>query len=197
MKVKKKIDRVNLMTKKYISVISTMHKNLDVVDTGKVNYKGDKVCKPAAVLDYNRYMGGVDKSDQNLHYYNAARKTMKWYKKLFFHLLDICVYNAAIVYRIRSGCKITDLEFRQKLIEHIFEYTGSCRKNTVPRASTSSAHRLVLNSPGKGKRAKYRICRRCPKRADDNTRKRDETRFECQACGVPLCKTCFEPYHAR
>ncbi|XP_067940184.1 piggyBac transposable element-derived protein 4-like, partial [Watersipora subatra] len=51
-------------------------------DTGKVNYKGDKVCKPAVVLDYNKYMGGVDKSDQNLHYYIAARKTMKWYKKL-------------------------------------------------------------------------------------------------------------------
>ena len=183
--------------KKCICLISTMHKNMEVVDTGKVNYKGGKICKPAAILDYNKYMGGVDKSDQNLHYYNAARKTMKWYKKLFFHLLDICVYNAVIVYRVHSGCKITDLEFRNKLIEQIFEYTGSCRKYTSSCASTSSPHRLVLNSPGKNRKPKYRVCKCCSRRNDDGTRKRSETKFRCLACGVSLCESCFIPYHAR
>jgi Na+/melibiose symporter-like transporter len=37
--------------------------------------------KPA-VLDYNRYKTGVDRSGQMLSYYSFSRKTIKWWKKL-------------------------------------------------------------------------------------------------------------------
>jgi hypothetical protein len=32
--------------------------------------------KPAAVLDYNKYATGVDRSDQMLSYYSFERKTL-------------------------------------------------------------------------------------------------------------------------
>lgn len=75
--------------KKYVSLISTFHNNFDLVDSGKTTRADIPILKPQPVLDYNKYMGGVDKSDQILHYYNAERKAMKWYKKFFFHLVDV------------------------------------------------------------------------------------------------------------
>jgi hypothetical protein len=39
--------------------------------------------------DYNACMGFVDKSDRMVNSYDIARRTWKWTKKLFFHLLDM------------------------------------------------------------------------------------------------------------
>ena len=76
--------------KNYISMISTIHDDNSLVDSGKTKYStGEPIMKPKPVITYNKYMGGVDRSDQLLHYYDAARKSMKWYKKFFFHLLDV------------------------------------------------------------------------------------------------------------
>ena len=58
------------------------------------------VCKPTAVQEYNDYMSVVDKSDQLLQYYSMNRKTAKWWKKLFFHLLQVCLINAQKLYNI-------------------------------------------------------------------------------------------------
>ena len=56
--------------------------------------------KPIAVQEYNDYMSGVDKSDQLLRYYSMNRKTVKWWKKLFFHLLQLSLVNAQKLYNI-------------------------------------------------------------------------------------------------
>jgi hypothetical protein len=37
--------------------------------------------------------------------YNAARKTVKWYKKLTFHLIQVAVLNAHIIYLKEGGTK--------------------------------------------------------------------------------------------
>jgi hypothetical protein len=54
--------------------------------------------KPSAVLDYNKYKTGVDRLDQMLSYYSFERKTIKWWKKFFFHLFDLVVVNAHILH---------------------------------------------------------------------------------------------------
>jgi len=63
--------------------------------------------KPAAVLAYNKYKTGVDRSDQMLSYYSFERKTMKWWKKLFFHLFDLAVVNAHILHNKTSNKKMS------------------------------------------------------------------------------------------
>lgn len=40
--------------------------------------------KPKEVEQYNQYMSGIDKSDQMMYYYSTPKKTIRWYKKVFF-----------------------------------------------------------------------------------------------------------------
>ena len=47
-----------------------------------------KAIKPQTVMDYNHHMGCVDKGDRMANSYSISRRTFKWTKKLFFHLLD-------------------------------------------------------------------------------------------------------------
>ena len=58
--------------------------------TDVTNCRGDQVKKPLAVDRYNRSMNGVDHKDQHCVYYSFVRKTLKWWTKLFFYLLE-CV----------------------------------------------------------------------------------------------------------
>jgi len=66
---------------------------------------------------YNMYMGGVDKADQLLSYYSFSHHTVKWWRCVFFHLVDNAVVNAYILYRISSqpGRKFNHKQFRIEL----------------------------------------------------------------------------------
>lgn len=55
--------------------------------------------KPSCVVNYNKNMGAVDKTDMLLSGIESARKTIKWYKKVFFHLMDLSVLNAHVLYK--------------------------------------------------------------------------------------------------
>jgi len=61
--------------------------------------------KPSSVVLYNSTMGGVDDVDKILAPYSNARKSTKWYKKIFFHFIDVSIYNAFNVYKKISGKK--------------------------------------------------------------------------------------------
>jgi len=47
---------------------------------GKTNME---IKKPYAVVQYNKFMKGVDRADQYLSYYSVLRKTVKWSKKWY------------------------------------------------------------------------------------------------------------------
>jgi hypothetical protein len=59
--------------------------------------------KPHVVEDYNAHMGFVDKSDRMVNSYGIARRTWKWTKKLFFHLLDMTFLNAYLLHKSCDG----------------------------------------------------------------------------------------------
>ena len=68
--------------KKDVKMLSTMH-SAEMRESEKTNREGNKIMKPVCVLDYNRCMGGVDRSDQLRSTCTSVRKYVKWYKKLF------------------------------------------------------------------------------------------------------------------
>ena len=90
---------------KVICISSTFHKatGSDTVERRTKDSDGTLVRKvvpaPPAVVDYNQHMGGVNKSDQYIGYYDTIHKTRRFWKTLFFHFIDVMVTNAFLLYK--------------------------------------------------------------------------------------------------
>ena len=76
---------------------------------------------PLPVDRYNRSMNGVDCNDQCCVYYLFVHKTLKWWRKLFFYLLECATMNSYILYReaVQSaGTKpLTSLEYHHSIVQ--------------------------------------------------------------------------------
>lgn len=88
------------------------------------NRYGEPKIKPIDVVDYNKNMSGVDRLDQMTSYYSSPRKSVRWYKKVLFHLLDMTVWNSYYLYR-RFHPKTTFLQFRESLILSLIQLPAS------------------------------------------------------------------------
>lgn len=163
------------------------------------------IMKPETVLDYNKYMKAVDKCDQMVKYYPCFRKTIKWQKKVFFHLLNISCTNALVLYnRQFPNHKSNLLDFMISIIREMLMKTDDiCTPSTSLFLSSSdsvyrlsgriSDHTLIPNSPDRKGVSKMRKCRVCSKK---NIKKRSSVR--CKECNVVLCTTpCFKKYHSQ
>ena len=84
--------------RKDVKVLSTVHSST-MVGTGKRDHHGNEIQLVVAVHEYNKFMGAVDRSDQMVGYSSFRRKTLKWWKKAFFHVQSLALLNAWIVYR--------------------------------------------------------------------------------------------------
>ena len=90
---------------KTVTVGSTLHDNRDPGFV-KRRYKDSdgvfrkvNVKQPQAIKDYNNFMSGVDRSDQLKAKCNVLRKCNKFWKTLFFHMIDIAVVNSFILFQ--------------------------------------------------------------------------------------------------
>ena len=87
--------------------------------------RGTVKVKPVVVQDYNIHMLGVDKLDQLMSYYSFLHKSVKWWRKVFFWILEVAVINAYIVYKElalkREERPMTHLAFWRYLIDSLSE----------------------------------------------------------------------------
>ncbi|XP_037774741.1 uncharacterized protein LOC119571566 [Penaeus monodon] len=115
--------------KRPVTMLSTAHTSKVV--TLPPNRRGVERSKPEVVVAYNNGMKGVDLSDQLAQSYPTTRKTVKWYKKIFFYLLDMTTTNALAIHRALGG-KLTQFEFRKELVRGLLQQggpRGSFRRN--------------------------------------------------------------------
>ncbi|KAJ1088200.1 hypothetical protein NDU88_001359 [Pleurodeles waltl] len=76
-----------------------------------------EVRKPVYILDYNKHMGGVDRVDQRMKPYTAARKSYVWYKKLVVHLFHLAIFNAFVVFKDTSPeSRMAFVKFQESVI---------------------------------------------------------------------------------
>ncbi|XP_046686304.1 piggyBac transposable element-derived protein 4-like [Homalodisca vitripennis] len=83
-------------TRKPVYLISTAYHAEDRVIRSRKS--GLEAIKPVLIDKYNQLMGGVDCKDKSLYHWSCTRITRRYWKKLFFNLLDMCVSNAYVVY---------------------------------------------------------------------------------------------------
>ncbi|CAK9810908.1 PiggyBac transposable element-derived protein 4 [Anthophora plagiata] len=186
--------------KKNIYLISTIHSSPMVdVETRKGTIK-----KPQLVLDYNHTMGGVDRVDQHLSTYLVPRKRgKKYYKKIFFHLLDLAIWNAFMLYQKSDG-EMDSLDFRLKVIElsiEKYKTTSISRSGRLSNVSTplrlSARQFPSFVSPTANKENPTRQCFLCSRKKNENNKRvRKEIRYMCAECDIPLCAIpYFTIYH--
>ena len=61
--------------------------------------RGKRMKKPDIIFHYNEHKGAVDTFDKMATSIALPFRFNKWNKKLFFFYMDICLFNAFILYR--------------------------------------------------------------------------------------------------
>ncbi|XP_050551705.1 piggyBac transposable element-derived protein 4-like [Spodoptera frugiperda] len=115
--------------KREISFVSTEH-NSEYIQTQ--NKYGNISFKPKVQVKYNKYMRAVDKHDQMLSYYCAEHKTLRWYKKVIIHVIQINIINAFLMFNLDRETKISLYDFRLQMIEFLLPKKPSVERHSVP-----------------------------------------------------------------
>lgn len=156
--------------------------------------------KPVSVNDYNQHMGGVDKVDQLIQPYDATRRSMKWYRKLAVHLIQVAMLNACILQQ-KNGGQLNFLKFQTEVLASLI-FSGE-KDPDIPKMEhvvrLTERHFLMLtpetDKGGRGKKHLTRKCRVCRKKGI-----RREVMYLCAQCPShpALCPfPCFEKYHTK
>lgn len=174
-------------------------------------FSGD-IAKPNLICDYNQFMGGVDKCDQYLSYYAIARKSSKWWKKVFFRLVELCVINSMCLYNAKfpkfASKRSSHKRFREILLHELVQpFLDKCeddrlagryaikddplaRRGTTPQARLQGKHYSSIH-------ADRRKCTVCAYKINPNTGKRfdKKTKTFCAKCDKHMCQRCFSHFH--
>ena len=109
----------------------------------KVKKKEIEIPKPFVADLYTSKIGGVDQADQLRSYYYTGRQTKKWYRYLWWFLVNVCVCNGHILESIHRGNnKRSQLQFRFVLAKQLIK-GFSQRKRPVQGASNASNRRSI------------------------------------------------------
>ena len=84
------------------------------------NGSHDDVDKPVVISHCAAHMGAVDRSDHYSSSYSFTRKTLKWWRKLFFWLVEVFLVNSFLIYKeVHHLSEERHLRYRNKLIAQL------------------------------------------------------------------------------
>jgi len=71
-----------------------------IVNTGRKDKNTNmEIKRPYAVVQYSKFVKGLDRTEQYFSYYSFLRKTVKWLKKVVLYLLNCALFNTFFVYK--------------------------------------------------------------------------------------------------
>ena len=173
-----------------------------------------QVSCPAIVRQYNRHMGGVDLLDSIIGKYKIKMRSRKWYMRLFYHLLDITIINAWLLYRRcnQENNKLLKLaDFRIELARTLCSIGGT---SSTPKRGRPSVLQQTIECKRKKPNAaalppqEVRLDNVCHFPIWNTTRLRcknptckAQTYVLCEKCKTALCfnkdKICFKTFHEK
>nr|CAB3267317.1 GDP-L-fucose synthase [Phallusia mammillata] len=180
--------------KRLVLMLSTYH-NADTEDRVRyVKSKQEIVQKPVVVCDYTANMGAVDRSDHYCASYSFTRKTLKWWRKLFFWLLEVGIINSFLLFKKIHGRPTRHIQYRNELLRQLVGDVRNTERRGKP-SSTDHEERLrkVPHFIEKAERGHNRNCLVCT-----SPKERKSTLFYCETCErKPALHPgkCFKRYH--
>jgi len=207
-RVRENLTAIRFHDKRDVTMLSTIHQPTMVL-TNKVDHRTkEPIHKPRAIVDYIQKMGGVDLADQIVQYYDVLRRCVKWWKKLFLHMLNILVVNAYILhqkYGQQQRVKRTHMSYRQALVKMLIESAPNAprpqRSGRKPEQLSRLTERHFIQhikpKPGAKKQRVVRDCVVCNRKKQQREGfKRKQTAYECEQCAKPMCNPeCFKRFH--
>ena len=156
-------------------------------------------CAPPLLPAYNKSMSAVDRTGQLWKYYGIDRKCRQPWLRIFFHLFDLAVNNAHIIYKHSCkgyGVKPNDpLAFWMELVHIFLDDARTLRKRSLSLMTESTFDQgqcLLVRACDAG--MKRGCCLYC--RTNREKSKQRQTRYCCRRCHVLLCKVgCYNAYH--
>ena len=205
-----------------VNVLSTLH-GCDPINPvqrwSKKEKKYVQVTQPEVVRQYNLHMGGVDLMDMLLSLYRINVRSQKYYIKIIFHLIDLSLVNAWLLYRrhcsqlsVPKRDTMSLLLFRINVAQALLQATpppplprGRGRPSSDSVNKEISLQKLPRATPKQVPPKNIRFdkydhwpiceekgrCRRpgCP----------GYTTVSCSKCKIRLCfndrRNCFKSYH--
>jgi hypothetical protein len=130
-------------------------------------YETVEIPLPLAIRAY-KFMGGIDLSDQLINYHRVLRRTKKYWKTLFFHLLEVSVTNASVLKKwlcMEKGKKAPSVGcFRDTLVQGIIK--KYIQDDDDVTASLDNFYVWHGSTPFEGRKCcvvcKSRCSRKCP-----------------------------------
>ena len=144
-------------------------------------------------------MGGVDKFDQLRNYYPVGHHTKKWWKVLFFNLLDMAITNAYICYKNKHE-NVTILIYKKLLVNQLFGNVDIRRKRcSIDEPTISGPAIVIINNHRLVNSGKLRMCMLC---AQENRKTISNgsirSKYRCIKCNKAFWfakRDCFVKYH--
>ncbi|XP_056645839.1 piggyBac transposable element-derived protein 4-like [Diorhabda sublineata] len=162
--------------------------------------------KPIEIVNYNQNMSGVDRADQMMSYYSCPRKTIRWYKKVIFHLLDVAVWNSFYIFKEKTGSQMKYIEYREAIIRSLTGIDNKRDGKTLVQFKRAQIQTNEINNNGTQhfpekisppenyqRKTYFQRCKQCYKQGI-----RKETSYCCKNCmsKPALCPApCFETWH--
>lgn len=160
------------------------------------------VSKPNTILDYTKNMGAVDRSDHFISSYEFMRRTKKWYRKMFFWILEVGLINSYLLYKqvqiIHNKKPLSHLTFRKCIVKALVGEYMTNKPNTRRRGRPSQGpveQRLSGRHFIKKREKGSARCVVCLKKG-----LRKETIYLCKTCEAKPAlhpDDCFEIYHTQ
>ena len=143
--------------------------------------------------------------DQQIVFYKPRLKSRRWPVRVFLHFIQICAFNAFVLYRQDKAPKLRFLKFTEKLMDKL---GVSCLKKAGRKVSPAKAAKkareqsrysgchepyFYRRSHGEATGDVRKVCRIC---------KFSKVPTGCFECDVGLClktcsteDSCFQKYH--
>ncbi|XP_063074124.1 piggyBac transposable element-derived protein 4-like [Engraulis encrasicolus] len=153
---------------------------------------------PPAVKDYIKRGDEADLSDVVTRYYNLPAISRKWYRSLFFDLIDIAIVNAFVLHREmiaqskKGETPKTQKAFREELVEQLAKAGSPATRFATAPPSSSSAPVGGMHLPVYLGEDATRVRKRC-------IVCQLKTPISCQSCDLPFCfvsdRNCYHQWH--
>ena len=90
---------MRLLNWKHVTLLSAAYGSRSV-NTGRKHWQTkEQISIPEIIHVYSKFMGGVDLNDQLLKYSAFWWHSLKWWKKVFFCLMNVAMVSSYIMYK--------------------------------------------------------------------------------------------------